>query len=241
MLEVTLGCRFRDGQDLAVAAQLLAQRQLELVEQIGIRMSTDAGKESTLLQLAGKRSTLLAGKRSTLMENLVLVDLEAHGEVECLGGADFAGTDFLKRVSADLLEVVEKKTFDPESLAYEDGSEFELFGDRAGPTRRRVDERVHVDVVAGKLLHLVALLGPSPLGSRGTAAVAAARGRLAAKSFSQHLDHDHDDDESDNANVHRRQINSGISGLVATKLEVGALSLCQHCKDRWVTFTRRMK
>ena len=139
------------------------------------------------------------------------------------------------------IEVVEQKTFDTESLAYEDGAEFELFGDRAGPTCRWVDERVHVDVVAGKLLHLVALFGPSPFGSRGTAAVALARGRLAAKRFSQHLDDDHEDDESDNADVNRRQINSGISGFAATKLKIGALSLCEHCKHRWVTFTRRMK
>jgi len=184
-------------------------------------MSADAGEEGPLLEFGRKAATL--------MEHLVFIDLVAHRQIEGLCGAEFPSTDLLEGIPAHFFEIVEEKTFNPQPLADENGAEFELFGNRPGSASRRVDEGGHVNVIAGKLLYLVPLLGTGPLCGRGTPPVAVVRFCTSPRSLAYHLDQNNDDDESDAAEEQGGQVESLFSGRAAAK-QVRALSLCQHCK-----------
>jgi len=233
-LEVFLRCGFCDGKDLRVACQFPPQRQRQIVEQICVRMATNAEKQGPFAQFRREAPAL--------MQDLILVELRAHRQVDRLILPKFSGTHFLQRAPAHLGELLDQEAPDPKPLTHEHGTGLQFVRNRSGTAGRRVDQGVHVEDRSGELAHRVLLLLAALLG--GPAVAVAAIG-LGCRLFVHQLLHDHH--KGDDANKSPQEEESP-TGVLAAKADIRPLRLLRENGDhgsswmphRGLTCTARM-
>ena len=159
------------------------------------------------------------------MQDLVLVELRTHGQVDRLIRPQLAGADLLQGAATDFGELFQEQTLYPQPLADKDGAELQFVRDGTGAARVRGDERVHVEDRCRELVHGVSLLQPPAFFGGAWSAVPAV-GPGAPPTLPRRLYYQQEDDDADEGADEHQHL---AGGRLAVELYVATLGLL--CED----------